>query len=188
MSLTFLPARSERDAIELETGPVALRPLISDIAEQFRPSFERRGLSLSMEGPETIAATADADALTQILGNLLSNVEKYAASGGVARIEASIEGSEAMVRVSDHGPGIPRGECERIFLPFRRLDDRPSEGSSGTGLGLAIARDLAERMGGTLRLVSPVSGESGACFELRLPLDAVNDTENVIDFPETRAS
>ena len=43
-------------------------------------------------------------------------------------------------------------------------------------------------MGGTLRLVSPDSGESGACFELRLPLDAVNGTENVIDFPETRAS
>lgn len=87
------------------------------------------------------------------------------------------------VLVEDLGPGIPAGEHERIFLPFHRLDDRPSEGVTGTGLGLAIARDLAVAMGGSLRLV-PQDGP-GAAFELRLPAAAA---AKVIPFSDARAS
>ena len=70
------------------------------------------------------------------------------------------------LRISDHGPGIPAAQRERIFGAFERVHRGVSEGSSGTGLGLAIARDLARRMGGDLVLVA--SGP-GSAFELYLP-------------------
>lgn len=90
---------------------------------------------------------------------------------------------EITILVKDLGPGIPSGEHERIFLPFHRLDDRPSEGVTGTGLGLAIARDLATSMGGSLRLVT--QNGAGATFELRLTAAA---TAKVIPFSDSLAS
>jgi signal transduction histidine kinase len=111
-----------------------------------------------------------ADALAQIAGNLISNVEKYAAAGGVLELQSALEGNTLIVRIADCGPGIPAVDRERVFQPFERVDSRVNEGSSGTGLGLAIARELAERMGGTLALVP---SEIGACFELRVPAPGV---------------
>jgi signal transduction histidine kinase len=117
------------------------------------------------------ACLCDADALAQILGNLLSNVEKYV-PGGVVGITTQVAGGELVVRISDQGPGIPQEAVERIFRPFERLHSSVNEGASGTGLGLAIARDLATRLGGSLCLVSSVSG-SGCCFELKIPAPSV---------------
>ena len=136
-----------------------------------------------IHGGESARVLADADSLRQILGNLLSNIEKYAASGGLADITMAEDDGEITILVKDRGPGIPAREHERIFLPFHRLDDRPSEGVTGTGLGLAIARDLAVAMGGNLRLV-PQDGP-GATFELRLPSAA---SAKVIPFSDSLAS
>ena len=122
-------------------------------------------------------------ALRQILGNLLSNIEKYAASGGQASLAILEESEQVVLLVRDRGPGVPAKEHERIFLPFHRLEDRPSEGVTGTGLGLAIARDLAVAMGGSLRLV-PQDGP-GTTFELQLVAAA---TAKVIPFTDSRAS
>ena len=136
-----------------------------------------------VNGGEATHVLADPDSLRQILGNLLSNIEKYAAVGGLADITLAETDETVILLVKDLGPGISAREHERIFLPFHRLDDRPSEGVTGTGLGLAIARDLATAMGGSLRLV-PQDGP-GASFELRLPAAA---SANVITFPDSRAS
>jgi hypothetical protein len=103
--------------------------------------------------------------LAQILANLLSNVEKYV-PGGMVEFAATLDADLLAIVVSDEGPGIPAEAAERIFRPFERLDSRVNEGATGTGLGLAIARDLAERMGGSLRLIPSTRG---ATFELRVP-------------------
>jgi signal transduction histidine kinase len=177
-------AFSRRDSTPL-TAPtaLALRPLVDEVAETFTPSLKRRGVEIVVNGGEATHVLADPDSLRQILGNLLSNIEKYAAAGGLADITLAETCEDITMLVKDHGPGIPTREHERIFLPFHRLDDRPSEGVTGTGLGLAIARDLATAMGGSLRLV-PQDGP-GASFELRLPAAA---SANVITFPDSRAS
>jgi signal transduction histidine kinase len=177
-------AFSRRDTTPLPApAPLALRPLLDEVAETFTPSLKRRGVEIAVKGVESSHVLADADSLRQILGNLLSNIEKYAAAGGLADINLAETDEVVILLVKDRGPGIPTREHERIFLPFHRLDDRPSEGVTGTGLGLAIARDLAIAMGGSLRLV-PQDGP-GATFELRLPAATA---AKVITFPDSRAS
>lgn len=145
--------------------------------------MKRRGVEIVVKGGETTQVLADPDALRQILGNLLSNIEKYAAAGGLAEITLAESDETVILAVKDLGPGIPDRENERIFLPFHRLDDRTSEGVTGTGLGLAIARDLAITMGGSLRLVTQEG--PGATFELRLPAAT---TAKVIPFSDSLAS
>jgi signal transduction histidine kinase len=161
--LTF--SRHEQGKLRAETRACVPANVVAAIVDQFAPSFARRALEVRCSGDIGGACLIDADALAQILGNLLSNVEKYV-PGGLIEIAGSLREGMLVVSVTDQGPGIPPEAAERIFRPFERLDSRVNEGASGTGLGLAIARDLAAAMGGTL-VLRPA--ERGACFELRVP-------------------
>jgi signal transduction histidine kinase len=121
-------------------------------------------LTLVVRSPDEVQAVFDADAVEQILGNLLSNVEKYAAGSGEVVVTVSDDGS---VEVRDHGPGVEASDTERVFEPFYRSRSDLTEGVSGTGLGLSIARTLAGAQNGSLRIVA---ADSGATFVLQLPI------------------
>ncbi len=161
--LTF--SRHEQGQLHAEPRACVPASVLAAVVEQFAPSFARRALTVNCTGAVSSACRLDADALAQILGNLLSNVEKYV-PGGVVEIASTLADGALTLTITDEGPGIPAAAAERIFRPFERLDSRVNEGASGTGLGLAIARDLAASMGGSLRLVPSARG---AAFELRLP-------------------
>lgn len=163
--LTF--SRQEEGCLKLNPGPCVPAEIVSGIAQQFEPALLRRGITLTRthEGAKA-EAKMDADALAQITANLLSNVEKYA-PGAAAVVHTRQSGDEFTLTVSDAGPGIAPAAAAQIFEPFFRVDDRVQAGVSGAGLGLSIARDLAQQMGGTLKLIP---SEKGACFELYLPL------------------
>lgn len=164
--LTF--SRQEEGCLKLQNAACMPVEIVDDIVRQFEPALERRGITLNRrhEGMKT-EVMLDADALAQITANLLSNVEKYAPNAPVS-VHTEQAADAFVLKVTDAGPGIPVGEAEHVFAPFKRLDDRVQAGVSGAGLGLSIARDLAQRMGGTLGLVN---SEKGAVFELRLPLN-----------------
>jgi signal transduction histidine kinase len=150
--------------------------IIESAIRQFSSAFARRGLIVHNHGQVTTPCLLDADAVTQILSNLFSNIEKYVPSGTVD-ISSSLRANTLIITVADEGPGIPAREAERIFQPFERLDGRINEGASGTGLGLSIARDLALGMGGSLQLIP---SRVGASFELRLPArPAVSTTGSI---------
>lgn len=163
--LTF--SRQEEGRLKLNSAPCVPVDVVDNIVRQFEPALLRRDITLTRthEGGK-FTAVLDADALAQIAANLLSNVEKYA-PGAAAVVHTRQSESEFTLAVSDGGPGIAAGDAERIFEPFYRVDDRVQAGVSGAGLGLSIARDLAQRMGGTLRLMPT---QTGASFELLLPL------------------
>lgn len=154
-----------------------IRPeeLIASVARTFEPAFSRRQMALRLTG-DAPPCRIEADGLTQILANLLSNAEKYAAGGDV-EISWRRVGTELVVQVRDQGPGVDGADAQRIFEPFMRLNDRLTDGVAGVGLGLSIARDAAERLGGTLGLRPPAvaSGPTeGAIFELRVPVYAAS--------------
>jgi signal transduction histidine kinase len=162
--LTF--SRGERKTLELRPAACIPDEVVEAVLAQFQPSLERRKVTVEWQRGATSGTRLDPDALAQITGNLISNVEKYASAGGWLGIETTMEDGRFQLRVRDRGPGIPPRQKERIFEAFERVHRGVSEGSSGTGLGLSIARDLARRMGGDLVLDS---SENGAVFQLDLP-------------------
>ncbi|MBU0550824.1 HAMP domain-containing histidine kinase [Myxococcota bacterium] len=160
--LTF--AREQRGRLALRRARGRVDEVIRATLEEHAPGLEANGITARLRLAAPSEAWIDADALAQILGNLLSNVEKYA-RGAPIEIESWEAGGAAWVRLTDGGPGIAKAHHHQIFEPFYRLSDALNEGASGTGIGLSIARELARRHGGELRLIpSP----RGACFLLHL--------------------
>ena len=111
------------------------------------------------------AASTTVSGVRQQLARALANLVDNAAKWDVERGAVEVEVGSGIVRVRDHGPGVPVAERERIFERFYR--GRAARGTPGSGLGLAIAQRIVEQHGGSIRVFSPQDG--GACFEVRLP-------------------
>jgi len=134
------------------------------LLEAVKQAVERAGPGedLNVGAIPDAAVRGDLEDLTRLVVNLIVKARTH----GRPPIELAAEESvdEVILEVSDHGPGIPSGEEERIFERFYRLDRARS--GVGTGLGLAIARGLAEKHGGHLTASNRQRG--GAVFTLRL--------------------
>ncbi len=109
---------------------------------------------------------ADLDQAERVLANLVENALRYSPPDEPVRLRVRETVSEVLVRVVDHGTGIPPAEAERIFEPFQR--GSLSGPTRGAGLGLAIARGFAEANGGRVWVESHEG--QGAAFVLALPL------------------
>lgn len=160
--LTF--ARRERAALQVHPRAVDPDLRIREQIEIHRPGLERQGIRLHLDLRASGEMRLDPEILGQILGNLLSNAEKYAPRCDLT-IRSHRQGEWLAVAVQDTGPGIDPSRRELIFEPFVRLRDRTNEGVSGTGIGLSIARHLARLHGGDLVLET---ADAGASFECRL--------------------
>ncbi len=160
----LLLARADELPADRHGAPADLSVVVAETLDGFavaHPDLPHARASLTADLP----VTADPDEVGRIVANLLDNAHRY---GGPAspRIATRLVEREAIVEVSDDGPGIAAADLERVFEPFARLhaDAGTPEGS---GLGLAIARSLAHRNGGRLGVTSR-PGE-GATFRLSLP-------------------
>jgi signal transduction histidine kinase len=167
--------RQQRGKLVVRRSVGELDAAIRQLVEQFRPVFRERGLEVELDLRAAGASRFDADALGQIMGNLLSNVEKYAAGGKRVHIASERDGATARIRVTDGGPGIPARSRDDVFLPFVRLSGAVTDGVAGTGIGLSIARELARLHGGDLRLEPSTAG---ACFVVELAAPPVTDPED----------
>jgi two-component system sensor histidine kinase KdpD len=103
--------------------------------------------------------------LERALANLVGNAVKYSPDAEPVDVTVDIEGGEVVVRVSDHGPGIPNEARERVFERFERLEGTATQ--TGTGLGLYITRQLVRAMGGNVTVEDLPSG--GSTFTMHLP-------------------
>ena len=163
-------SRMEGGREELQTAPLDLRALTLETVEHIRPQLERDGFAIHVALPEdAVMIKGDADALSQVLLNLLSNAGKYGHNeNGPHEITVSLAAGELVtLSVADRGPGVPRGQERRIFEKFQRAHNTLASGTAGSGLGLTIARRLVEAHGGKLEY-SPRDG-GGAQFSMNLP-------------------
>ncbi len=164
-------SRVEAGKVQLCPGPVPVREVLRDVESVLRPMAEAKGLLLDVAPvPADLTLPTDRRAFHQILLNLVNNAIKFTDRGGV-RIEVvsppGADGGRLDVRVTDSGCGIPKGDQQRLFQAFSRIEGGGSTRREGTGLGLHLSRKLAELLGGRITLESG-EGE-GSTFTLSLP-------------------
>jgi signal transduction histidine kinase len=136
------------------------------LLESLQADAQELGHAVTLEGAVRAPYPGRPQLLKRCVGNLLDNAIKY---GGRSDIVVDDNDRRLVIRILDHGPGIPGPELEKVFEPFYRLDPsryREAGVASGTGLGLGIARNIAETHGGTLRLHNRAEGGLEAVLEL----------------------
>jgi signal transduction histidine kinase len=153
-------------AVQLRSEPVELGELARAVAAEFELRGRERDVELQVHPPaDGCWGRGDPDAVARVVRILLDNALRYGPAGEPIVLDTALHDGRAGVTVADRGPGIPAEEREHVFERFHR--GRAAGSESGFGLGLAIGRELAERMGGSLRLAE--GDAPGARFELLLP-------------------
>jgi two-component system, OmpR family, sensor histidine kinase KdpD len=158
LDLSRLQAQATDSRPELWTAEELVGQALDDL-----PDAQRVLLTAPSDLP---AVRVDAAQIQRALVNVLDNALRHSPSGESVTVRVTSTRKEILIRVTDHGPGIPEDERERIFEPFHRVASRSDE--PGAGLGLAIARGFTEANGGRMWLESR-SGQ-GASFVIALPL------------------
>ncbi len=156
----------------IESGPIHLRREWQPIEETLGAAMNHLERVLRVH-PVSVHVSddlplvhIDGELFVQVFSNLLDNAVKYSGSDTPIDVRAWSGGTEVVVEIADHGPGLPPGEEERIFEKFYR---GPQAGDrSGSGLGLAICRGIIEAHGG--RITSGNRPEGGAVFRIFIPV------------------
>ncbi|MSV29895.1 MAG: HAMP domain-containing protein [Bryobacterales bacterium] len=162
-------SRIELKSQDFQMARYPLADLLENALDTVRPIAERKGILLEPADVSGIAVRADAEAVHQILSNLLDNAMKYTPEGGRIALRASVKGGRVDVSVADTGVGIPAEELPRLFERFYRVDKARSRELGGTGLGLAIVKHLVLSHGGEVRVESELG--RGSTFYFTLPLE-----------------
>jgi signal transduction histidine kinase len=115
-----------------------------------------------------VSVTAPPTVVSVAVSNVLHNAVKFCGAGGRVSINVDVDGPDAVVEVSDTGPGVMPEEIPLIFERFHRGSGPRAAGAPGVGLGLAICRALVERHGGRISVMSTPG--RGATFAIRLPV------------------
>lgn len=136
-------SRLQAGVLSADLRPVAL-DAVAAAAVLHTPGSAR----VEVDVPDDLPlAMADPGLLERVVANLLINAVTASPPDRTVRLEGRLARERLLLRVIDHGPGLPAEHRDRVFAPFQRLDDR----GAGLGLGLAIARGFTDAMGGAIR-------------------------------------
>jgi signal transduction histidine kinase len=172
-------AKIESGHAEWHNSELDLVALVQQSTQTTAELLREKGVALELDLPsEPVLLRADADRLTQVMLNLISNAAKFVPpQNGLVQVSLRLHQGRAVVRVQDNGPGVPPDQQQLVFEKFRQGGDglnRPQ----GTGLGLPISRQIVEHFGGRMWLHTEPG--QGACFVFDLPLDfALADDEHL---------
>jgi signal transduction histidine kinase len=144
---------------------VDLARIVCMAVELYQPAAEDRDIELIVQREkQPHPVTGNLNSLQRLLANLLDNGIKFTPAGGTITITLMSEAEYAVLSVADNGPGIPKGDKDRIFDRFYRGDT--SRSISGNGLGLALVKAIAQKHHGTVSVKS--DGQSGSCFVVKI--------------------
>jgi signal transduction histidine kinase len=133
-----------------------------------RPHATALGIRLDLDDAAPDATVcADADRISQVVQNLLSNALKYSPPGERIRVLATRTAAGVRVSVEDRGPGVPEEFRRRLFQKFSQADASDARQKGGTGLGLAICKAIIDKLGGTIGHEPVLGGGARFYFELR---------------------
>ncbi len=154
--------------MRLNRTSFSLAQLVTDTAARLKLVLEQREQELKLNLSDRCEMYADNAKLTQVVYNLMENASKYTQEGGTIRVRLIRSGRDAILTVSDNGPGIPKEDQPHIFDRFYRVDKARSRETGGTGLGLSIVHQMVLMHGGTVSVESEEG--SGTTFTVELPI------------------
>lgn len=162
-------AKIESGRVLLDSRMIALEPLLTHVLQSMRPLADSKRITLeAVLPPESSEVLADADKITQVLLNLVSNAIKFTPGPGRVTIRVDAQAEEVRCSVTDTGVGIAPEDLPKLFEQFIQLRRLPGlRGQTGTGLGLAISKRLVELHGGRIWATS-IEG-TGSTFTFSLP-------------------
>jgi two-component system sensor histidine kinase BaeS len=158
-------ASAEAAGLHLERRPLNLSRVAAEAADSLATRFRSAGVQLEQSLPP-VAVMGDPDRLYQVVGNLLANAVKFTPAGGKVTLRVARHRKDAVLEITDTGPGVPTDERRLVWERFYRGET--GRLAAGSGIGLAVVKELVDAHGGSVGLESPDGG--GARFVVRLPL------------------
>lgn len=158
----------------MERGPVSLKGLVESIASDANFEAQTRNRAVHAVVEEEITIHGSEEMLRQGIENVVRNAVRYTAEHTQVDISVSRrsgrQGDEAIIRIRDHGPGVPEDSLPQLFFPFYRVADARDRQTGGTGIGLAITERAVRLHGGSVSAANAPDG--GLIVEVALPVTA----------------
>ena len=165
-------ARLDSGAGSLRKVEVRLEEMVEEVARDADFEAQARNCRVECEVMDELPVLGDPALLHSAVENVVRNATRYCSDATTVKVRAerSAPGSapEAVIQVSDLGPGVPEAELDKIFRPFYRIDDARGRSTGGVGLGLAITEQAVRLHGGSVKASNPAEG--GLLVEIRIPL------------------
>ncbi|HEX6312560.1 MAG TPA: HAMP domain-containing sensor histidine kinase, partial [Acidimicrobiia bacterium] len=165
-------ARIDADRVRLRPQVLTARAVVDAAVGSLAPALAEH--RVEVEVAATLAVTADENAVSQILANLLTNAAKFSPAGTCIAISGRAADDEVVLSVSDDGPGVGPEDHDRVFERFYQAP-QTAAARPGTGIGLTIAQRFTELQGG--RIWVDRHGGSGATFSFSLPAAGAADRQ-----------
>lgn len=161
-------SKIEAGKMELKKARTDLKALARNAVTAFAGWFREKGITARLDVPNTpLDLEVDADKITQVMNNLLSNALKFTPPKGEIRMALNAAVGPIEVSVTDTGIGIAPKDMQRIFNKFEQVSANHPVGANGTGLGLPLAKEIVEKHGGCMRVTSEIG--KGSTFTFTLP-------------------
>ena len=171
-------ARLESGDQAMKKVSIRLQELIREIAQDAEFEAQSRKCRVDVTKVDDCMVIGDPSLLRSAIENVVRNAIQYTREGTDVQIGLECRqgtyGTEAVIKISDSGPGVPAEALDKLFRPFYRIDDARGRQTGGVGLGLAIAERAVRLHGGTIQASN--RSEGGLMIEIRLPaLPAKNE-------------
>lgn len=166
-------SRIEAERVQFEPAPLRLRRFLQETLDSFhdKAAEKSEALQLQLQTAEDLPETfvVDPHYFGQCLRRLLSNAIKFTSSGTIT-LSCKRSETDLIFAVADTGPGVNEEVADLIFKRFTQAENGPTRTHGGSGLGLAITKSLVEKMGGQITVETTSQRDTGALFEIRLPV------------------
>jgi len=152
----------------LAAEPVSIEELLETLVENARLEAEPRSVRVLVTLLASLSVSGDRELLFRAIENVLRNAVRFAPEGSTVELALEREADQALIRISDRGPGVPVEALQRIFEPFFSVAKARNREAAGYGIGLAITARVVALHGGSVQACNRLDG--GLQVELRLPL------------------
>jgi signal transduction histidine kinase len=152
---------------KLQVSEIILKDFSETLLTNFSKGAALKNINLQVQISGESTFITDLSLLTRILENLVSNALKFSPLNSMVKVEFNAGTDELIVVVSDSGPGFTEEDISGMFRQFKKLSARPTAGEPSNGLGLAILKHIANKLGGSVELIS--EPRHSAIFRVKIP-------------------